>query len=164
MKKFYLRWSIIFLLCIVFSLIAGNRYLKEVAVISPDELEQKSASIPVRVQGRIEPGSLQFESGRQQAIFELSGSQRKIPVLYTGDDLDNLREFKVVVLVGTWDSSTHRFESRKMALTPNYGFITAAYFVGLIPLLFFLFKMERKVVLLYDRIKEEKVYQSEESG
>jgi cytochrome c-type biogenesis protein CcmE len=162
-KRFYLRWSGILALGIILVLAAVQRYRTEVSVISPDQLRTESSSIPVRIQGRIEPGSLKIDPDGHQALFDLSGQKKRMPIHYSGDDIDNLREFKIIVLIGSWEPAIGRFESKKMALTPNYGFIASAYLIGLIPLAFFIFNMERKVVLLYDTIKQEKIYQSEET-
>ncbi|MFI5303496.1 MAG: cytochrome c maturation protein CcmE [Nitrospiria bacterium] len=163
MKKFYLRWGGILILGILITLFAGERYFAEVAVITPDQLGMENHSASLRLQGRIVPGSLKIDSALKEAVFDLSGVQKKIPVVLKGDDIENLREFKVVVLSGSWNPASGRFDSKKMTLTPNYGFITAAYLIGLIPLAFFLFNMERKVFLLYDTIKQEKLYQPEET-
>ncbi len=163
MKNLYLRWIGILFLGIVMILAARQRYLAEVAAITPDQLEQSASSASIRFLGRIEPGSLKIDPEKHQASFDLSWNEKHLPVSYTGDDLDSLREFKIIVLVGSWNPATQHFESRKLALTPNYGFITAAYLAGLIPLALFLFYMERRVVLLYDIIKQEKIYQPEET-
>lgn len=93
--------------------------------------------------------------------FQLSGEGERISVRYRGDDTENLRDLKTLVMIGKWDPTTQIFEGERIGLTPNYGFITAAYLVVLVPLGLFLFGMERKVARLYILIKEEKVYQPE---
>lgn len=143
-------------------LFARQRYLAEIAAITPDQLDLNTSSASIRIQGRIEPGSLKIDPEKHRADFNLSWNEKNLPVSYTGDDLDNLREFKIIVLVGSWDPVVQHFESKRLALTPNYGFIMAAYLAGLVPLALFLFYMERRVVLLYDVIKKEKIYQSED--
>ena len=163
MKTFYLRWGGILAVGLVLGFLGGQRYYREVSAISPGQAFNHPDQM-VRVQGRIEAGSLVVEPLLHKATFEIAGEKEKLPVQFTGDELDNFRELKVIVLLGKWNSSTRRFESQKTALTPNYGFITAAYLVGLIPLGFFLFKMERKVSILYALIKREKIYQPEESS
>ncbi|MHB8483600.1 MAG: cytochrome c maturation protein CcmE domain-containing protein [Nitrospiria bacterium] len=162
MKTFYLRWGGILSVALILGLLGGQRYYREVSAISPDQVLSRPGQV-VRVQGRIEAGSLVIEPSLHKADFQIAGEKEKISVQFTGDELDNLRELKVIVLLGKWDPAARRFESQKTALTPNYGFITAAYLVGLLPLGFFLFKMERKVSLLYALIKQEKIYQPEES-
>jgi cytochrome c-type biogenesis protein CcmE len=163
LRNLYLRWIAILIVGIVIILFARQRYLDEVAVITPEQLKMEASSASLRVQGRIEPGTLKVDAETHQAHFDLSWKENRLPVSYSGEDLDTLREFKVIVLIGSWDPATQRFESKKLALTPNYGFITAAYLAGLFPLALFLFYMERRVVLLYDVIKREKIYQPEET-
>ncbi len=159
---FYLRWGGILAAGLILGLLGGQRYDREVSAIFPDQVLNHADQF-VRVQGKIESGTLRVEPVLHKATFELAGKTERLPVQYTGDELDTLRELKVVVLFGKWNPSSRLFESKKLALTPNYGFITAAYLVGLIPLAFFLFMMERKVTLLYDLIKREKIYQPEDS-
>jgi hypothetical protein len=162
-KSFYLRWSLIAAGGLVIAWIAGVRYESDVAGISPDRLNRSGSAGMVRVEGRIEPGTLRIDREAHEARFELKGNSAVLPVRYLGDDFDNLRELKIVVLAGKWDPGKDAFESRKMNGVPNYGFIAAAYLTGLLPLVSFLFLMERKVVRLYDKIKSEKIYQAEES-
>ncbi|HXN07895.1 MAG TPA: hypothetical protein VN944_12630, partial [Nitrospiria bacterium] len=83
---------------------------------------------------------------------------------YQGDDLDSLRELKMIVLTGTWVSSHGRFEAKKISLLPNYGYIAAAYLTGFLSLVIYLMKMEWQVARLYQAIKEEKLYLPEELG
>jgi hypothetical protein len=95
----------------------------------------------------------------KETRFQLAGERERISVRFMGDDPENLRELKTIVVAGRWDDTARELEGQKITLTPNYGFITAAYLIGLIPMGLFLFNMERKVAILYTRIKEEKVYQ-----
>jgi len=104
------------------------------------------------------------------AEFELAGRQAHLLVHYDGPADDNLRELKTLVVVGHLDSAgaagsggseTQRFEAHALDLLPNYGFITAAYLLALIPLALFLFGMERRVTILYTVIKDTTAYQPE---
>jgi hypothetical protein len=116
----------------------------------------------MRVLGMVVGGSLVKGSPGEPIQFTLSGEARQIPIHYEGDEPENLRELKRVVIVGRWNSEAQRIEAKEISSLPNYDFVTWAYIVTLIPMALFLFNMERKVALLYIMIKEEKIYQPEE--
>lgn len=160
MKRFYIRWGGVLTIGLIIGLLGMQRYNREVTAISPDRLLRDPPAQPVRVLGRIEAGSLVKEG--TAVTFRLFGENEAIPVSYQGDETESLRELKTLVIEGKWDPSARVLEARKIALIPNYGFVTAAYLVTLIPLGLFLFHMERKVALLYIMIKQEKAYQPEE--
>ncbi len=162
MKTFYLRWGGILLLGALIGFLGWQRYDRDVKTSTPEEVLHQPSDKPLRVQGRIEAGSLAVDPLLRRASFDLAGTGEKLSVRYTGDDLESLRELKIIVVAGKWDPSARLFESQKMALTPNYGFVVSAYLIGLIPMALFLFRMERKVVLLYALIKQEKLYQPED--
>ncbi len=160
MKWLYLRWGGVLIIAAIIGVFGIQRYDRDVTAISPDRLLRDQPTQTVRVLGMVEPGSIVKEGGA--VAFQLSGEGAKVSVRYVGDESDNLRDLKTVVMVGTWNPATHLFESGKIALVPNYGFVTAAYLLSLIPMGLFLFNMERKVAMLYILIKEEKVYQPEQ--
>ena len=160
MKRFYLRWGAVLAIAVAIGFLGMQRYYRDVNALSPEQLLREQPARVVRVLGRIEAGSLVKEEAQRK--FLLSGESEKVPVVYRGDEADSLRELKTLVVEGRWDPSAHRLEAQKIAITPNYGFITAAYLLSLIPLGLFLFNMERKVALLYIMIKQEKAYQPEE--
>lgn len=160
MKRFYIRWGVVFAIGMVIGLLGLQRYYRDVNALSPEQLLREQPAQVVRVIGRIEGGSLVKEESQRK--FLLSGESEKVPVVYRGEETDSLRELKTLVVVGKWDPSAHLLEAQKISMTPNYGFITAAYLLSLIPLGLFLFNMERKVALLYIMIKQEKAYQPEE--
>ena len=163
MKGVYLRWGGALALTILIGALGAQRYYQEVAAISPERLLQNPPGQTVRVLGRVEGGSLMKGPSGKETRFQLGGPAEKVPVRFLGDDPDNLRELKTIVVVGRWDGTTRELEAQKIALIPNYGFITAAYLVALIPMGLFLFNMERKVEMLYTQIREEKVYQQGKS-
>jgi len=109
----------------------------------------------------VAPGSLMRNTEEGLTHFELSGEGSRIAVQISEDEEEALRELKTVVLVGKWDRTRQVLNAGEVALVPNYGFITSAYLLSLIPLGLFLFQMERKVAMLYITIKEEKVYEAE---
>jgi cytochrome c-type biogenesis protein CcmE len=161
---FYLRWVVIL---IVGSAIVGfgvQRYFEEVVTITPKEALQQDPGKTVRVMGTIQGGSLLRDVPPNETSFLLSGDGVELPVRYTGPASDSLRELKTLVVIGSWDPSSQELRSKDLGLVPNYGFISAAYIVVFIPMIFFLFHMERKVRLLYIEIKEAKAYKPEEIG
>ncbi len=137
------------------------RYNQEVKTISPTSLLGSESASDIRLMGMIHPGSFVRASGDEPFRFKLTEDGVKVDVVFSGDDADTLRELKTIVAIGRWDRETGRFEALDIALIPNYGFISSAYLLTLIPLAFFLFFMERRVAILYVMIKEEKVYQAE---
>lgn len=159
MRGVYLRWGGALALAALIGALGAQRYYQEVATVSPERLLHNPPQETVRVLGRVEGGSLVKDPLGKEARFQLSGEKERIAVHYIGDDSDTLRELKTIVVMGEWNGAAAEFTAKKIALIPNYGFITAAYLIALIPMGLFLFNMERKVALLYTRIKQEKVYQ-----
>ncbi|MBI3804816.1 MAG: cytochrome c maturation protein CcmE [Nitrospirae bacterium] len=162
MKWFYIRWGGVLIVAATIGIFGIQRYNRDVTAISPDRLLREQPTQMVRVLGMVEAGSVIKEAEGKPIGFQLSGEGAKIGVQYQGEEAENLRDLKTVVVVGKWNSTTQTFESEKLALVPNYGFVTAAYLISLLPMGLFLFNMERKVALLYILIKEEKVYQPEQ--
>lgn len=161
MKSFYLRWGVLILVFAVIGFLGLVRYNRDVRTISPKILLAQPSSAGIRLMGMIEAGSLKGGSEGLPFRFNLSSEASKIPVVFSGDDADTLRALKTIVAVGHWHAEKGVFEAAEIALTPNYGFVTSAYIFSLIPLILFIFSMERRVALLYVMIKEEKVYQAE---
>jgi cytochrome c-type biogenesis protein CcmE len=164
MKWLYIRWGGILLAGLIITLLGVQRYYREVITISPEQLLQKQSTGTVRILGTVQAGSLSVVNGDSasafQATFRLSSGEREVlSVLYTGERPDNLRELKSLVVVGRWNPSTQVFESHEIQLLPNYGYVAAAYLSVMIPMGLFLFRMERKVELLYTEIKSAKVYE-----
>jgi cytochrome c-type biogenesis protein CcmE len=165
----YLRWGAVALAGLVITSIAAGRYAAEVRPITPEELPQGAASDRVRVIGMVQPGSLVVASQApsetgMEATFELAGLREHLPVHYLGPADDNLRELKTVVVVGRLDNTSRRIESDRLDLVPNYGFVTAAYLIALLPLALFLFLMERRVAVLYTVTKATTAYKPEVEG
>lgn len=169
MKGLYLRWVAVICVALVIAWLAIQHYDREVRPITPAALLQNRPVGTVRVIGRVQAGSLktaapEAEGGSLLADFELAGEQAHLAVHYDGPADDNLRELKTLVVIGHLDPAGPdgpRFEAHEFDLLPNYGFITAAYLLALIPLGLFLFGMERRVTLLYTVIKETTVYKPE---
>jgi len=165
MKWLYIRWGGILLAGLIITLLGVQHYRQEVTTISPEQILQEQQTGTVRVLGTVQAGSLSSTDGESasafQARFRLSGEREGLSVLYTGERPDNLRELKSLVVVGQWNPSTQVFESHGIQLLPNYGYVVAAYLIVMIPMGLFLFRMERKVELLYTEIKIAKVYEPE---
>lgn len=163
-RGLYLRWGILLLAVLIIVTLGVQRYNREVRTLSPETVINSSPAGQIRVLGRVEGGSLSRSgpplNGTLEAAFSLSSEISTISVVYKGEEPDNLRELKTLVVVGEWNPLEGRFLSSKIDLVPNIGFVIAAY-LNLIPLLLFLFIMERKVTLLYNEIKETRVYESE---
>ena len=165
MKWLYIRWGGILLAGLIIAFLGLQHYRLEVETISPERFLQGRQTGVVRVLGTVQAGSL-FTSEKEsasafQARFKLSGDKEGLSVLYTGTMPDNLRELKSLVIVGRWNPSTEVFEAYDIQILPNYGYVTAAYLIVMIPMGLFLFRMERKVEILYTEIKSAKVYEPE---
>ncbi len=164
LRQIYFRWTVISIVVAVISALAIFRYNREVAAISPDELIRIKPDGMVRVLGRVVAGTLNKKEA--VPIFNLSGeifseAKTEIAVHYIGKPDDNLRELKMLVLTGFFDPGKMEFTAQKISPMPNTGFIVSAYLLSMVPLMLFLFNMERNVILLSILIKEEKGYQPE---
>jgi len=168
MKWFYIRWGGILFVALMITLLGTQRYYREVATMSPEQLLREQPTGTVRVLGRVQAGSLstpgQEETSLYRVTFYLSGEREGLRVRYIGGIADNLRELKTLVVIGRWDLSTREFEAHEISLLPNYGYVAAAYLIGIVPIGLFLFLMERRVELLYNEIKAAKAYESEVAG
>lgn len=143
---------------------ATQRYYREIRPMQPGDLNITVPATGIRILGMVEAGSLKVDPSSRTAQFQLSMQKESMPAWYQGDDLDSLRELKMIVLTGDWTPAHGRFEANKISLLPNYGYIAAAYLTGSLSLVIYLMKMEWQVARLYQTIKEEKLYQPEELG
>jgi len=164
MNIFYLRWGIILVLGLMIVSQGVQRYYRDVATLSPNELIQQKPHETVRVMGTVIGGSLVRKNSQNNLSFLIEGQGKEIPVHFIGSQAEGLRELKTIVVEGRWDSATGELKGEKIRVIPNYGFVSAAYLIGFIPIILFIFHTERKVRLLYSQIKETKVYESEEMG
>jgi cytochrome c-type biogenesis protein CcmE len=165
MKGLYLRWAAIAAVSLVIVALCNQRYQREVTAVPVGVFAKSPSEGAVRLLGMIEAGSLTKNEPAGEAAFRLTGNGKAVSVRYAGQDLDTLRELKTLVLIGRWDPARGSFEAGEIGLVPNYGYVAAAYLIGMIPLGLFLFRMEQKVELLYTEIKEAKAYEPEaESG
>ena len=163
--QIYFRWTAIFIIFASLSALAVFRYNREVAAISPDTLLRIRPEGMVRLLGRVAAGTL----NKKESVptFTLSGesisdAHTEISVRYIGKQDDNLRERKLLVAAGFFDPGKMEFAAQTISPIPNIGFVVSAYLLSLLPLMLFLFHMERNVILLSILIKEEKGYQPEE--
>ena len=161
MTLFYIRWGAVLLVTLIIAFLGFQRYQKDVAGLTPDQLLQNPSQDKVRVIGIIQGGSLIKTDDKNRAFFLLQGEDKTLPVQYHGQDTDTLRDLKVVVITGRFYAGTGEFEGEAVSLIPNYGFVAAAYILGIIPALIFLFLMERKLRLLYMEVKEARLYEPE---
>ena len=160
MTNLYIRWGGVLVVAIVLIVLTYNHYRDNLASLVPEQVRKESPAGDVRVLGMVQGGTLETrEAG--VATFTLLGEQATLPVHYQGPPPDNLRELKILILIGTWNATAQVFEARDIGIIPNYGFVAGAYFLGLLPLVLFLFAMSRRVHFLYDEIKASKLYEEE---
>ena len=161
MNTFYLRWAGLGIIAIVLSGLIYFHYQENLASLTPQEVREMTPKKEIRVLGLVKAGTLTGKVTSGEAEFELLEGQTAIPVKYQGPPPDNLRELKTLILIGKWNPTNNIFEARDIGLVTNYGFVMSAYLIGLVPLAVFLFVMSRRVSLLYEEIKESKLYQAE---
>lgn len=161
MTNLYIRWGGLFMVAVVLGILTVNHYQETLASLAPQQVKQEVPSGEIRVLGMVQSGTLESAGEAGEATFTLLGEHASLPVHYQGPPPDNLRELKILVLLGTWNASTRIFEARDIGLVPNYGFIAGAYLIGLLPLAILLFAMSRRVGILYEDIKASKLYEEE---
>ncbi len=160
MTNLYIRWGGLLIVAIVLIVLTYHHYRDNLASLVPQQVRQEAPAGEIRVLGMVQGGTLETrEAG--EATFTLLGKSAALPVHYQGPPPDNLRELKRLVLIGTWNTATQIFEARDIGIVPNYGFIASAYLLGLLPLVLFLFAMNRRVHFLYEDIKASKRYEEE---
>jgi hypothetical protein len=145
---------------VLLAFLGARRYCVEVATLPMKRLIAESPSGEVRILGQIVANSI--TPSAEGIRFKLTDQTETLTLLYTGKETDSIRDLKTLVTIGKWDGE--KLVADRTAPRPNYDFVTAAYFVGLIPVALFLFQMERRVEKLYLEIKAEKVYAPEGSG
>jgi cytochrome c-type biogenesis protein CcmE len=155
------RWLILLAVLGTVTLLGAQRYDRDVRTVAPGDVVSGGVAGTARVLGMVEAGTLKAAPDGRNASFVLVADGSAIPVIYSGESPDNLRELKTLVAVGQWDPIARVFQARVLDLVPNYGFIVSAYALTLIPLAAFVFVMERRVKLLYTEIKRSKVYTPE---
>lgn len=160
MTNLYIRWGGVCIVAIVFIVLTYNHYRDNLASLVPQQVRQEAPKGDIRVLGMVQGGTLETR-GAGEATFALLGEHASLQVQYEGPPPDNLRELKILVLIGTWNAATQVFEARDIGIVPNYGFIAGAYLLGLLPLALLLFAMNRRVHFLYDEIKASKLYEEE---
>ena len=160
MTNLHIRWGGVCIVAIVLIVLTYTHYLDNLASLVPRQVKQEAPAGEIRVLGMVQGGTLETR-GAGEATFALIGESASLPVHYEGPPPDNLRELKILILIGTWNADTEVFEARDIGIVPNYGFIAGAYLLGLLPLAVFLFVMNRRVHFLYDEIKASKLYEEE---
>ena len=160
MTNLYIRWGGVCIVAIVLIVLTYTHYRDNLASLVPRQVKQEAPAGEIRVLGMVQGGTLETR-GAGEATFALLGESASLPVHYEGPPPDNLRELKILILIGTWDADTQVFEARDIGIVPNYGFIAGAYLLGLLPLALLLFAMNRRVNFLYEEIKASKLYEEE---
>ena len=161
MTGLYLRWSAIVIAAVVIAALTFQDFEQHLTSLTPEDVVSLQPTRVVRVIGLVKGGTLRGDLESGHANFELAGQQDTLPVQYDGPPPENLRELKTLVVIGAWDPASGTFLAHDLALVTNYGYVVGAYLIGLLPLALFLLGMERKVALLYRKIKESKLYEPE---
>lgn len=137
------RWLLVVLLLGAVTMLAFQRYQKEVASVAPSEFDAAAVMQPVRVLGRIRAGSLNIVAA-DEAHFVLESEGAQVSVLYHGPDLDTLRELKTILAHGE-KQADGSLRADAVSITPNYGFIIGAYGMAGVILLLFAFLVEARL-------------------
>ena len=161
MSVLYVRWGAVAVVAVLLVLLAYRHYERNVASLTPEDVLAQRPDRVVRMTGLVRGGTLRGDLAVGRVRFDLAGQRETLSVQYNGPSQENLRELKTLVVVGQWDPATRIFQAHDIASVSNYGFVFGAYLVGLLPLAFFLFAMERKVGLLHNEIKGSKLYEPE---
>jgi len=162
MTGFYLRWAGIIVIAIILAVFATQNYKNHLASVNPEfVITGKHSQTTVRVQGMVGSGSLTGSPEEGHAEFELLGKTKSLKVQYQGPPLENLRELKTLILIGSWNPVSQVFRAQETALVTNYGFVASAYIIAFLVLVASVFTMSRKVTFLFQEIKESKLYEPE---
>ncbi len=161
LRSLYIRWSVVLMVAAGLAALTGYHYREHLAGFVPQEVRHKSPVGEIRVVGMVRSGTLTGNVEAGDAAFTLMGHDASLPVVYQGPPPDNLRELKTLVAIGSWNASERVFRARDIGIIPNYGFVAAAYVVGLLPLTVLLFAMSRRVSLLYEEMKTSTLYQED---
>lgn len=162
MTGLYSRWAVMIGLTLVIAFMTYNRYQQHLSTVPfKDLMGHTSVSQEVRIQGMVKSGTLTGDSTQGQATFELMQDTMTLPVEYQGPPLENIRELKTMVFIGKWDKEANLFRAKDTALMDNFGFVAAAYLIVIIPMVWVLFAMSQRVMVLFKDIKDEKLYEPE---
>ena len=164
MTGLHLRWGTLLAVAVIIAVLAFQNYERTLANVMPEDVWAGHPNGVVRVLGMVRGGTLTGDPASGRRRFDLAGPREILPVRYEGPPPENLRELKTLVVVGRWDPAARVFQAHDIAPVTNYGFVVGAYLVSLVPLALFLFAMERKVGLLYEEIKQSKLYEPEAVG
>lgn len=161
MTTFYAKWGAMLVAMSLLSILTYNHYQQDLATLSPQYILGTTPAEEVRLLGMVQGGTLRGNDDAGDAQFDVIEGDTSLSVQYHGPPPENLRELKMLVLIGKWNAPAKIFEARDIGLVTNYGYVMGAYLIGLLPLVLFVFAMSRKVSLLYADIKESKLYQPE---
>ena len=162
MTGFYTRWAIMVGGLLLLALMTYNQYQRDLSTIPLSAIVNQPASTEiVRIQGMVKSGTLEGPVKQGQATFELVDGPITLRVEYAGPPLENIRELKTMVLIGHLDATTKIFKAKDTALINNFGFVAAAYLITILTLIWSLFAMGQRVMVLFKEIKDEKLYEPE---
>ena len=162
MTGFYTRWAMMVGGLLLLAFMTYNQYQRDLSTIPlATVMSQPASTETVRIQGMVKSGTLKGPVKQGQATFELVDGPTTLPVEYAGPPLENIRELKTMVLIGQLDPASKTFKAKDTALINNFGFVAAAYLVTIIALIWSLFAMGQRVMVLFKEIKDEKLYEPE---
>jgi len=162
MTWFYARWVLTGGIALLLTVLTYQDYQRRLSTIPLQTIVTGApSSEPVRIQGMVKSGTLAGNVEQGQATFEFTEGPVTVPVDYQGPPPENLRELKVLVLKGRWDSQAKVFQAEDTALVNNYGYVAAAYGVSCLAIVWMLFAMSQRVMVLFKEIKESKLYEPE---
>lgn len=143
------NWLTVAILMLAVVGFAYDRYLCAVASVPPQAFAAMAEGASARVLGRVQAGSVKLEAGNLSFVLEDGGAS--VQISYRGPDQDMVRELKTLLVFGK------RLPDGSMAaggvsIAANYGFITAAYGLGIGLLLVFAWVQERAVRTMEKRL------------
>lgn len=84
-----------------------------------DEYTARPAETPVRVGGRVVPGSIQWDNSSQTMHFALAGDHDQIDVVYRGAVPDSFRDGVTAILEGARGSNGSFWATSVMVKCPH---------------------------------------------
>jgi len=162
MTGLYTRWALMVGGILLLAMMTFQQYQRDLSTLSlVTVITRPASSEPVRIQGMVKSGTLSGNIEQGQATFELVDGPTTLPVEYAGPPLENIRELKTMVLIGQLDPTTKIFKANDTALINNFGFVAAAYVLTIVSMCWALFAMSQRVMVLFQEIKHEKLYEPE---
>src|SRR4030066_332714 len=91
MTSFYIRWGVVLLVTSVIAFLGFQRYQKDVACLTPDQVLQNPSPNKSRVVGIIQGGSQTREDERNRAFFPLPDGTKTSFIVYRSERGQTIR-------------------------------------------------------------------------